>query len=216
MISFSPGIAYQDSGQTQTILLDNGASLSNQYVANNDYTNSLVTQLFIGDDIAKRDNVTWRSGVSFSYTDNLAQNGTVNQFALPQFNNLSYRYNVQAFSVLAKLQALLTKNQTWQPYVDAGVGYANTRTYDYQESPLITGAVPMEPFAGKGENNFAYSVGAGLMVNITKVFSIGLGYEFADMGGANLGVSPAQDTTQTINLNHIYLQQLLLHFTLTV
>lgn len=211
--SLSPGIAYSNNGRSQTLLLeDSPLNLSNEYMADHDWHNSLSVQAFIGKDCYQQKNFKLRSGLSLSYIDDIRSTGTVNQLALSSFNNLSYHYSIQSMAALADLKLILTMSPHWQPYFDAGIGFANNHSYGYQENPLLTGAVATSPFSGRSKNNFAYRIGVGIYYPLTKVFAIGFGYQFFDVGRAELGPSAAQDTTQTPSIRHVVLQQALLHF----
>ncbi len=212
VITLSTGPTLENNGRTQNVLLETSPQdLYNQYTDNNNWHSTLVTQLFLGKDFYQKHHIKLRSGLTIGYLDDIQVGGIVNQFALPQFNNLSYQYNVQSFSALATLKLLLLHNKKWQPYIDGGIGFSNNHSYGYQETPLIPGAVAMNPYGALSTNSFAYSLGAGVMYNFNRLFSAGLGYQFEDLGASSLGPSPASQTNQAPSLSHIYLQQILLN-----
>ncbi|MDF1759029.1 MAG: hypothetical protein P1U40_00675 [Coxiellaceae bacterium] len=212
IITLSPGIAFENNGQTQTLLLETSPqNLSNQYVSNNNWHSTLSTQLFLGTDFFKSNQVSLRSGLTIGFSDDIEVKGIINQFALPDFDNLNFRYNVQSFSAMATLGLCFLPNQQWQPYLNGSIGFSNNHTYNYQESPRNLSAVPMNPYGARSINSFAYSFGAGIMHQFSSLFSVGIGYQFANLGQAELGISPAQQTTQTPSLKHVMLQQILLN-----
>lgn len=217
VITFSPGFAYQNNGSTQTLLLlTSPQSLSNRYVANNNWHNSFVAQLSAAKDFLKHNDVTLRLGLTLGYVNHISLNGIVDQFALADFDNLNYQYQVQSFSAMATLKILFSAGKNWQPYVDGSVGFSNNRTSDYQETPRIYGAVPMQPFANHTTTSFADSIGAGLMYHFNQQFAMGIGYEYTDLGKTQLGTSSAQQTTQTLTFYHMYLSEYLLNLSWNV
>ena len=214
IITLSPGIAYAENSGTQTLQLQNSPQdLSNQYIANNNWNSTFALQLFLGKEFLQREYTKLHLGLTLGYFDDIQQNGFVNQFALPDFDNLNYQYKIKSISAMASLKMFFTGNQQWQPYIDGGVGFSNNAASDYKETPRILGAEPMSPFGNHSRNSFAYSIGAGFMYDFHKSFSVGLGYQFVNLGKAQLGTSVAQQTTQTPSVNHVLLHQLLVNIT---
>ena len=113
---------------------------------------------------------------------------------------------------MGTVKVLYAFTQNLQPYMDASLGFSNNQASAYDETPRILGAVPMPPFGDHSTNRFAYSAGAGLMYASSTPFSVGLGYQFSDLGRTSLGVSAAQQTAQTLSMNHLYVHQVLLNF----
>lgn len=209
-ITLSPGVAYQNNGATQTLLISTTPqTLSNQYVADNDWHDTLIPQLFVGSDFYRHKKIDLQAGLTAGFVDDTQITGIVNQFALPNFDNLNYQYDVQSFFAMASLKMLYSAYQKYQPYLDGSLGLSHNHAYHYQETPRITGAVAMSPFSGHSTNSFAYSVGVGLMYHLNPRCSVGLGYQFSDLGKAELGTSPAQSSGETLNLNSLYLNQVL-------
>lgn len=213
IITISPGFGYAKSSGKQTLQLQTSPQeLSNQYVANHNWNGTFAPTLFIG----KEFNQEWLKfhlGLTLGYVDNAGGEGIINQFALPDFDNLNYQYDIQSLSAMATLKLFFLASQRWQPYIDGGVGFSNNYAANYQESPRILGAEPMSPYRNHSVNSFAYSVGAGLMYNLNSAVAAGLGYQFADLGKTRLGVSDAQQTRQTPSINHLFLHQLLINIT---
>ena len=208
-ISLSPSIVFQKNNQTQSLLLQTSPqNLSNQYVGNSGWRNNLMLDVFVGDNVLSNNNVDVSAGVSAAYVDSLNFSGIVNQFALPSFNNFSYDYKVRSISLVASTKVLFKKSMQWQPYVSAGFGVSNNTAYDYVETPLIAGAVGMEPFTSNTKISYAYNVGAGVQLKTSERFSVGIGYEFSDLGQAWLGTSSSQTTSETPHTDHAYLNKL--------
>lgn len=211
-IMFSPGIGYEKYGASQTVLLlTSPQESSNQYVENSDTQDTFVAHLFFGKNIYTKGYLTARAGLTLGFVDDVRVSGVVNEFALPEFNNLDYQFNIKTFSAMATTYLSFSFSELWQPYFNGGIGVSSNHAYGYKETPRIFGAFPMEPYENDTTYNFAYSLGLGLMCVVSKQFALGLGYQFSDFGKASLGVSPAQETTQTLHANPVQLQQLLLN-----
>jgi len=212
VITFSPGMAFQNNGNTQTVtLLTSPQNLGNRYVASNDWSHTFVAQLSAEERFLKMNAFSLRFGLTLNYVNHVNQSGVVDQFELPDFDNLNYHYTISSFGMMATLKLLYSLGKKWQTYIDAGVGVASNRAFDYQETPRITGAIAMSPYGNRRINSMINSVGVGLMYALSQQFSIGLGYAFTDLGKSALATSSAQQTTQTPTLNPLYLQVLLLH-----
>ena len=213
ILDFSPGAAASDNGNTQTLPLQTSPqSFSNTYDANNDWQYSFAAQLFLGKNIYTWKNLQLNPGITLGYVNTIQQSGTVDQFSLPGFDNLNYQYSLESFSAMGTLNLLFLTHSPWQPYLNGSVGCSRNDAFDYYETPRITGAIPMPSFSENATYAFAYSLGAGLRYRVTQILSLGLGYQFSDLGETKLGVSSAQQTTQTPSLQHFFTNELLIDF----
>ncbi len=213
VVTLSPGFGYAKNSHKQTLQLQTSPQdLSNQYVANNNWNGTFSPTVFIGKEF-NREWLKLHLGLTLGYVDDAGGDGIINQFSLPDFDNLNYQYDIQSFSAMATLKLFFLASQRWQPYIDGSMGLSNNYAANYQELPRILGAEPMSPYRNHSVNSFAYSVGAGLMYTLNPSVAAGLGYQFADLGRAKLGVSDAQQTRQTPSINHLFLHQLLINIT---
>jgi opacity protein-like surface antigen len=215
VVTLSPGIAFENNGQTQSVLLETSPQkFSNHYIANHHWNQSFLAQVFVGQAyvIPMQSKLTLNLGATLGYVNDMKLNGVVQQFGLADFDNLTYRYTVNSLSAMGTAKVLYAFTQNLQPYMDASLGFSNNQASSYGETPRILGAVPMLPFGDHSTNRFAYSVGVGCMYASRTPLSVGLGYQFSDLGQASLGVSAAQQTSQTLSLNHLYVHQVLLNF----
>ena len=71
----------------------------------------------------------------------------------------------------------------------------------------------MTPFTNHKQSSFAWGLGAGVDYNLNRHIRAGIGYQFADLGAVSLGITPAESTTQTLGLSHLYTNQLRFQFT---
>ncbi|NCT56421.1 MAG: porin family protein [Legionella sp.] len=218
IITFSPGIAVENNAQTQTLLLQTSPqNFSNQYVENHAWKHRFLAQLFLGKRLhpqdKSQDKLNLDLGATLGFVNDIKINGVINQFGLSDFDNLTYQYTVDSLSAMGTIKLLYPYSKYVQPYLNGSLGLSNNRSSFYQETPRILGAVPMLPFGDHSTHSFAYNAGVGLMYYSNEQFSVGLGYQFSDLGKASLSTSPAQQTMQTLSLNHLYLHQLLFNFT---
>ena len=190
----------------------------------NHYTNNSSTQTvtdaggFVGVERVLTDYLSVQLGVAGYVDAKLSQQGDVWQFALPLFDTLSYSYYIHHSRVMfeSKLLTIVPRYQTIHPYFSWGLGTAYNRAHSYQETRLIPQAVPMTSFANHNQNAFVWGVGVGVDYSLDQHVRVGIGYQFADLGGVSLGVTPAASTTQTLGLSHIYTNQLRFQFTFLV
>lgn len=149
-------------------------------------------------------------GVS-GYVDEPFQfKGEVWQFALPEFNNLTYRYKIHhtRFMLEGKLLTNLTRPQSLHPYLSWGLGAGFNRANSYYETPLILEAIPMSPFISESKTRLSWGAGLGFDYSINHHVRVGVGYQFTDLGAATLGPTPAAQTSQTLSETHLYANQL--------
>lgn len=143
--------------------------------------------------------------------------GDVWQFALPEFDDLSYTYHIHHARVMASAKLLTTLIQpSLHPYVSGEIGAAFNQASGYKETPLEVGAIPTPPFSNHSQTSFAWGVGVGVDYNLNQQIRLGVGYQFADLGSASLGQTTAELTTQSITLPHLYANQLRFQLTILV
>lgn len=186
----------------------------------NHYTNTTHTATvadaggFVGVERRVTDYLSFQLGVAGYVDAQLAPQGNVWQFGVPLFENLSYAYKVHHSRVMfsSKLLTTVPSYQAIHPYFSWELGTAYNNAGSYQETPLVSLAVPMTPFANRIQSSFAWGLGVGFDYNINPHVRAGIGYQFADLGSVSLGITPAASTTQTLTLPHLYTNQLRFQF----
>ncbi|MCX7114664.1 MAG: hypothetical protein NTW08_01950 [Gammaproteobacteria bacterium] len=107
------------------------------------------------------------------------------------FTNLSYRYQIQHVPVYLVTEARLKNHsQHYQVALTAGVGVDFMRTFNYEEAPLNSNAVPQNNFAQKTQETFTAMTGIGLRFN--HVFGeapLECGYRFFYLGQGSLKIN---------------------------
>ena len=203
-------------GQAQTLSLL--PPFKNYYTNTNHSTTVADAGAFIGVERKFNDRLWAQLGLSAYVDAQLSPEGHVWLFTSPAFDVLSYRYNVHHTRVMAEGKFLTTfsQYQAFHPYVSWGVGAAFNQAQNYQVKALIPGAALTLPFANHRQTSFTWGVGAGVDYAVNSHARIGMGYQFADLGGVSLGQTPAAISTQTLSFPHLYSNQLRFQFTFIV
>jgi len=216
LVTLTIGPDFVQKGRAQTI------SLLPPF--QNHYTNTKSSETvadaggFIGVEHFFSDKFGAQLGVSGYIDSELSPSGHVWRFASPEFDTLSYAYKVQHARVMAegKFITSLESHKSAHPYVSCGLGAAFNQAKNYQETPLIAGAVPMSPFVNHTQTSFAWSIGAGVDYALNPHIRLGAGYQFSDLGSVSLGRTYAAITEQTLSFPHLYANQLRFQLTYLV
>lgn len=204
-VGFTLGAEFTRTGQTQTLSLL--PPFLNHYTNNTSYQSSGLLGFGLGMERGLTEQLSWQLGLSGYFNTEVSSKGHVWQFALPEFDNFLYDYHMQSNRLMATGKLLGTVKQTIHPYVSGELGAGFNRASSYRETPLIEGVVPMAPFMSHTQTSLAWGLGAGVDVGINEKLRLGIGYQFANLGKASLGLSPAQFTQQTLRLPHLYSQE---------
>ncbi|WP_298626510.1 hypothetical protein [uncultured Legionella sp.] len=205
-VGFTLGADFIRTGHAQTLSLL--PPFSNHYTKNSSYQSSGLVGLGLGVERGATEQLSWQLGLSGYFNTEVKSQGHVWLFALPAFDNFIYDYRIQSKRVMATGKVLGTVKQTLHPYVSGELGAGFNRASAYKETPLISEAAPMTPFSRRTQTSFAWGVGGGIDVDLNAGLRLGIGYQFADLGKASLGRSPAQRTEQTLRVPHLYSQEL--------
>ncbi len=169
-----------------------------------------VAGFFLGAEGAALRSFLAQLGVSYYLNKAFNISGSVYQFTDPTMNNLAYHYQLESQRVLVEGKLLATFRKIFHPFLTLGAGEALNQAYQYTEVPVATADIPLsQGFRNRTYHSFTYQVGLGLDTDINKHFRCGLSYRFVDLGQAGLGSSPLQEGTQTINYNHLRVNEFL-------
>ncbi|MFJ1268676.1 outer membrane protein [Legionella lytica] len=203
---FTAAADFTRTGRSQTLSLL--PPFNNHYTNTSTDTNSADLGFGIGIEGRALPFLSWQAGVSGYWNTPLSREGDVWQFALPEFNNFHYHYKIQSSRVMAIAKLLTNYHECFHPYLSGELGAAFNRSRSYYEKPLIEEAVAMPPFSDHTQSSFAWGVGAGIDVDVWTHLRVGIGYQFADLGQAKLGLSPAEATKETLSNPNLYTHQL--------
>lgn len=91
--------------------------------------------------------------------------------------------NIQTHSVLLNILYDIETGTRILPYVGFGVGYARTEA----DSELTNKTANTSQSLETGKDNFAWSVNAGFLFQLSKHWGLEAGYRYIDLGGAQIG-----------------------------
>lgn len=101
------------------------------------------------------------------------------------------------FNVSVEPLALSGNNSRFQPFLTAGIGAANVKMNDWTRTNLATINPPTRPvrtFVGDDSTNFAWSIGAGVSVDMAETLNrpayLDLSYRYMDLGNVTGGFTP--------------------------
>ncbi|WP_370547030.1 outer membrane beta-barrel protein [Edwardsiella tarda] len=138
-----------------------------------------------------------------------------NQFNLPVRAELDYTFRAHATSSHTNDQGMTNDSRLglqtlmvngyydiktgtdFTPYIGAGIGYANVSLKnDLEDSDSVQ----------SNSNNFAWSVGTGVIYNVNPRLDLDLGYKYLDAGKATAGNSQAKVATHdfTLGVNYYF------------
>ncbi|KTC77987.1 outer membrane protein [Legionella brunensis] len=115
--------------------------------------------------------------------------GEVWLYGMPQFVNYDYQFSLDTDRLLVNGQMeLFPALQVIQPYVEAGVGYAHIRS-QYCELPTLgSGATDGNLiFPRRSDNQWVYTLGAGVKTQLSPQWTLSLAYNFTDFGTIHAG-----------------------------
>jgi opacity protein-like surface antigen len=202
MLSVGVGAAATDMNTSQSLTIL--APFQNTYLGHTNDTESMGS-LFLGAQITLPKNFEWQLGAAYYQSIvPFAPYGTVYQFGDPLFGNLNYTYNIESRRYLFQTKFLYSIMQFIHPYLSGAAGVAVNKSYSYSEIPVTSADVPMlGPFADKTYRAFAWSVGAGLEMDVHEHARFGVGYSYSHLGNAGLGIAPLQDSNDKLVLNNL-------------
>lgn len=199
------------TGNSQTLSLI--SPFTNFYHGHSDYKASGGLGVGLGVEEKISDVLSLQLGAAAYFNTSVKNQGQVEEFSLPEFTNFNYNYQIQSSRVVATTKILSTFKSIVHPYVSGEIGGGFNRSYEYNETPLNLESVPMTPFQDKSKSSLAWSVGTGIEVDVHSHLRLGAGYQFADLGQALLGPSPAQCSSQALGSTHLYSHQLRIQLT---
>lgn len=187
----------------------------------NTYTNSDSSQnvvdggVFVGFEHVINDYLWAQIGLSAYISGEFTPKGHVWLFGSPDFDTYTYRYNVnhERLMVEGKFLTTLTYCQPFHPYISWGVGVAFNRADQYLEFPINSGVAVQQGFTSHNQTPLAWELGIGADYIFNQHARLGIGYQFMDLGSVALDGVPGAPTTQALNLQHLYTDQLRIQFT---
>lgn len=214
VLTVSSGLAASRIGRSQLLSMADDFT-EYQYAANHDNSNIMLWGVFLGTEIPVQQQWILQLGVGVYLPNVFRGEGVLIQGVDEQSSDkFPYSYKVKNHQFLSEGKLLGNVKEKYHPYVSAGLGVAVNRAYDY--SAYVPPFLTFTPqFTNQSTTSFAYSIGAGMDVDIKKNWRLGAGYRFTGVGEANLGygyldVIPFPGTLTQSNL---YIQEILVQLT---
>lgn len=133
-------------------------------------------------------------GLEF-YNFKTTEFGEIWQYQLPEMNNLTYRFPVNSYRLLATTEwAFHSIVPKTYPFFEAGVGFASNIT-SFNEAPRPTYESPGLSISNYTQYKLAYTVGGGLKFDLSdwgkyaEGLELSLRYLYANVGNANTGTA---------------------------
>ena len=203
--ALSIGPAWSSSGTSQTILLQ--PNVEKTYDAAQGGSTLFSGELFYG--LQKQLNDTFYSqfGLAINASSNAKLNGDIWEDADPEFNNYTYKYNVNHAHIAIK-GVLLADVSYVRPYVSASFGMGLNQAHEFTITPKIYQEIPAPAFESHTTTAFTYTFGLGVQRNLNKHWQIGTGYQFAAWGSSNLARAPGQTLNNGLSLSNLYINSI--------
>lgn len=138
----------------------------------------------------------------FQYRHYISSNirGTVDQFALPEFENYTYQmhYDADLYLLSGKLDLISFKDV--MPYLSGGLGLIANHLSNYSEAPTPNVTPRTSPdFKSRTTTNFAATLGAGIDFAMTDTLWLTLGYDHVFQ--SEIKTKPGTSTWYNTNLD---------------
>lgn len=166
-------------------------------------------ELFVGWQMPIGFNLLLQLGVEGEMAHNAQLTGTIWEDANPNFNNYNYSFDVNHSQIAIKGKLLSDVNMVVQPYVSASIGYGNNNAHEFTISPKIFQEIPAPFFTDNSVSALNYAFGIGIQKAINPSFQLGVGYEFANYGKAQLSPAAGQTIGNGLSALHVFTNQLL-------
>lgn len=206
VITLSGGPAWSSNGNTQTIRLQ--PDLEQTFAASNTSQSLASGEIFIGLQRTLNARYTAQFGLALAGSSNANLNGDIWQDADPDFNNFSYKYQVNHMHVAVKGKLLADVGQVVKPYVSGSLGVGFNRAHDFTITTKSFQQLASPAFQSSTTTSFTYTLGAGIQKSLNEHWQAGLGYEFADWGNSQLARASGQTLNSGLSLSNLYTNSL--------
>lgn len=148
-------------------------------------------------------------GLTVGYTGNAKLGGDIWEDANPNFNNFSYKYQVNHGRLGIKGKLLANLGYPVHPYLSGSIAVGFNHAFGYSVTSKLFEEIPAPLFTSDTTTAFSYTAGIGLQMALNDCWKAALGYELTDFGKNQLGRAPGQTLNAGIKFDHLYTNQLL-------
>lgn len=212
VFALSLGPTWNDGAKTKTVVLT--PEIFNTYSSDRAVHTLGSGELFLGWQQPVLSNWLAQMGIAVAASTNNKLKGDVWMDASPEFNNYTYRYDVNHVHLAVKGK-LLTAQEYFlvQPYLSGSLGLGFNHAHSFSSTPKIDPEIPMIPFASATNPALSYTLGLGLQKTFAEHLSAGAGYEFSDWGKSKLGKVNGQLYNNVLSASHLYNNSLMFNIT---
>lgn len=218
VLTFGIGPAWTTPGQTQSLALT--STLSQLYVPHLETETILSGEIDLSLQHPISHHILGQLGFGVTDTSSIPLNGEIWQDNDPDFNNFNYNYKVNHTHVVLRgkllMVDLMEQYPSIQPYVSASIGLGWNHAYHYADVSTLVEVAPEPGFQTNTSTAFTYTLDAGIQKQLNRHWALGVGYEFADWGKSQLGAAPGQVGDSGLQLNHTYINQLVISVSLII
>lgn len=207
------GSSISKLGQTQTIApLD---LCRYTYKPNRTNFTQMLWGGFVGSKIKTTKKWAIIAGIGYYQPSSFNTKGILTQGAdLLSSDNYNYQYHIKSQQVLVEGKWYWTSQQKVQLFLMLGIGAAFNKVSNFQTTvPSFLAFTP--GFSNHSQTNFTYALGPGFDVPLNKVFNLGIGYRFTDLGSSNTGKAEIDTipTNSILKQSHLYTNQVFAQIT---
>lgn len=214
VLTLSAGPVFTQPGKTQTLFIQSDLVKSYQPQLQTETLGN--GEIYVGKQRAWHANDQVRVGLAIAATSRATLMGTIWDDADPNFDNFTYRGEVEQLRVMAEGKWLYDWRDTLLPYLSGGIGVGFNRSYDFTNTPKLVEQVAPPAFTNTTHTAFTYTLGVGLEKKLDKRCTVGIGYQFADWGKSYFGTASGQTIGTGPVLNHLYTSELQFSFNMLI
>jgi opacity protein-like surface antigen len=151
-------------------------------------------------------------GLAYEQTGTYHAQGVFVQGADPgSSNEYTSQYNVVGRTLLAQSKWIYSYGNHFYPYILVGLGASFNSASSYLTSTPGFLTFTRE-YSDKDSSDFAYRLGLGVDMDITKHTQVGIAYRFADLGHVALGTATIDSilVPGTLSQSNLYLNEMLI------
>jgi opacity protein-like surface antigen len=221
VFTLSSGVGIAKLGTSQSLSMPSDFTQYN-YTIGNSHSTQMLWGVFVGTEIPLRPLWAAQVGIGFYQPSSFnTKSGVLTQGVdAASSDRYPYNYNVKSRQLLLEAKLLWQYKERFHPYALVGLGAAfnNTYGFDVNIPPCCSCSTFTPAFTNQNTTSFSYSVGLGIDVDIEKNWRAGVGYRFAGLGKANLGLGFIDTTpfSSTLKQSNLYAQEILAHLTYLV
>lgn len=215
--SLTLGAYFTDPGKNQNLQIS--STTFNQYLSSEKSRLVPEVGISIGKSFNLPDQFFLDTGIGLYRIGNITDKGTIYQSGNPSLDQLEYSFTIRSTRIMIETRLYKILRNTFQksiyPYISVGIGSAINRADSYSDKLKNSSgsATMILPFSSNTITKFAYQIGLGFDLDITQEIKLGFGWQFVNVGNAELGLSPSQSVYDRLSTGNITTNGIKIHLT---